>query len=66
MEMTYNLLIRGFITNSKMKALQLIDEMKKRGFSADASTAKLFDDLISRGKLDPSLRPIQEVISKVF
>ena len=54
---TYNLMIRGFVCNHDLsRAVQLANEMGGRGFSADVSTVDMFLDLISSGKLDPSLR----------
>ena len=57
MSCTYNTLIRGYIHNQKLsRAVQLTHEMVGKGFCADASTAELFIDLISEGKLDSSLQ----------
>ena len=57
--LTYNIMIRGYVLNHEIsRAVQLTHEMVGKGFSADASTAKLFVDLVSDGKLDSSLRPL--------
>ena len=54
---TYNIMIRGFIVNHELsRGVEYANEMVARGFSADASTAKLFLHLISNGELDSSLQ----------
>ncbi|KAL5547003.1 hypothetical protein UlMin_006690 [Ulmus minor] len=56
---TYNLLIRGLVYNNEIsRAVQLADEMVKKGFSVDSSTLTLFFDLVS--KVDPSLKPLAQ------
>ena len=53
---TYNTIIRGLLHNNKMsRAVELIEEMKKCGFSADASTTKLVYGLLSKDVVDPTL-----------
>ena len=60
---TYNLMIRGCIKNNEIsKARQLRHEMVDKGFSADASTAELFVDLVACGKLDSSLQPLAQKV----
>ena len=44
------------------RALQLRREMVTKGFSADASTAELFVNLVVCGKLDSSLQPLTQVV----
>ncbi|KAK9937964.1 hypothetical protein M0R45_014727 [Rubus argutus] len=63
---TYNIIIRGFITNNETsRAMGFIEEMVERGFSADASTAELVVDLLSKDKVDPALLPLLKIHNKV-
>jgi len=41
---SYNVFIRGFLQHKDLRAVQLINEMKCRGFSADVQTTKLVVD----------------------
>ena len=63
---TYNLLIRGLIHNDDISgALRFKGEMVAKGFYGDVSTCELFLDLVSKGKLDPSLQPVVKKIARL-
>ena len=52
---TYNTLIRAHLRGSDITtSVQLIEEMKRCGFSSDASTIKIVMDMLSSGELDKS------------
>ncbi|KAH0906219.1 hypothetical protein HID58_038046 [Brassica napus] len=52
---TYNTLIRAHLRGSDIStSVELIEEMKRWGFSADASTINIVMDMLSSGRLDRS------------
>lgn len=52
---TYNILIRANLENGDATtSSKLIEEMKRCGFSADASTKNMVIDMLSDGRLDKS------------
>ncbi|KAL0757679.1 hypothetical protein Bca101_095347 [Brassica carinata] len=52
---TYNTLIRAHLRGSDISnSVELIEEMKRCGFSADASTVKIVMDMLVDGRLDKS------------
>ncbi|XP_022546089.1 pentatricopeptide repeat-containing protein At3g22470, mitochondrial [Brassica rapa] len=54
-ECTYNTLIRAHLGGSGVAtSVELIEEMKRCGFSADASTMKMVIDMLSDGRLNKS------------
>ncbi|CAN6902022.1 unnamed protein product [Brassica oleracea] len=54
-ECTYNTLIRAHLGGSGVVAsVELIEEMKRCGFAADASTMKMVIDMLSDGRLNKS------------
>ncbi|KAK9940766.1 hypothetical protein M0R45_017408 [Rubus argutus] len=56
---TYNTIIRGFINNNETsRAMEFIQQMVERGFSADASTMELVVDLLCKDKVDLALLPL--------
>ncbi|VVA21007.1 PREDICTED: pentatricopeptide repeat-containing [Prunus dulcis] len=58
---TYNVIIRGFINNNEtVRAMELIQQMVKGRFSADASTTELIIDLLCKDKVDPALLPLMQ------
>ena len=51
----YNTLIRAHLRDGDVSiSVELIEEMKRCGFSADASTVKMVMDMLSDGRLDRS------------
>ncbi|KAL8155989.1 hypothetical protein AgCh_001156 [Apium graveolens] len=55
-DVTYNTLIRGCFHNKKYnEASVLIDQMRARCFSKDASTTVMLRDLLASEKQDPSI-----------
>ncbi|CAN6860722.1 unnamed protein product [Brassica oleracea] len=52
---TFNTLIRAQLRGSDIStSIELIEEMKRCGFSADASTINIVMDMLSSGRLDRS------------
>ncbi|KAL0651313.1 hypothetical protein Bca4012_094004 [Brassica carinata] len=52
---TYNTLIRAHLGGSGVvTSVELIEEMKRCGFAADASTMKMVIDMLSDGRLNKS------------
>ena len=56
---TYNTITQGLLQNKEvLRAIQLLQEMLARGFSADVSTTTLLVEMLCDDKLDQSVKQI--------